>query len=263
VPCAPAASHVYLITTDKKLYTLDFVAGNSWATTLVGDVACPTAAAPYSIAVDRSAQAWVVYTDGKLYKVDTATAACTATAFVPGQHGFTSFSMAFAADTAGGDTETLYVSGSGVSGSQTGLATIDRSTLTLTPVGDYDASPPNNAPVTPPVYLAGGADAKLGGGFLLNSNYYIGHFDPTNAHVIATLNESTLLIDNQPATNHYAMIPWGTKYHIFVTEGTGMRDYLDHNDEIAIETKGGSAGVIPLPLLTLSASTCATAVELQ
>jgi hypothetical protein len=248
-----------MITTDKKLYSLDFVSSSSWATTLVGDVVCPTAADPYSIAVDRSAQAWVVYTDGKLYKVDTATAACTATAFVAGQHGFTSFSMAFAADTPGGDTETLYASGSGVSGSQAGLATIDRSTLTLTPVGDYVASPSGSAPITPPVYLAGGADAKLGGGFLLNKNYYIGHFDPTNAHVISTLNESTLLINNQPATNHYAMIPWGTRYHIFVTEGTGTRDYLDHNDEITIE----QYGVTPLPLLTLGASTCATAVELQ
>jgi hypothetical protein len=258
VPCAAAASHVYAITTDKKLYSLDYVPQMPWATTLVGALACPTAADPHSIAIDRSGQAWVVYTDGKLYKVDTATAACTATAFVAGQHGFTTFSMAFAADAPGGDTETLYVSGSGASGSPTGLASIDRSTLVLTPIGDYDM-PAMTAPVTPPVFLAGGGDAKLGGGFLINDSYYIGHFDPTSAHVIKTLNESSLLIHGLPATAHYAMIPWGDRYRIFTTDPGGMLDYLDYNDEITIVQASSATGVTAISLLTLSASTCATA----
>jgi hypothetical protein len=255
--CAPEASHVYAIATDKKLFRLDHVSGSPWATTLVGTIACATAAEPYSIAIDRSAQAWVVYTDGKLFKVDTSTAACTATAFVAGQHGFTTFSMAFAADAPGSDLETLYVSGSGDGGSPTGLATIDRSTLTLAPVGDYDI-PTMGPPVTPPVQLAGGADGKLSGGFFINNAYYYGQFDPTSAHAIETNGDPTLLIHSLPADTHYAIIPWGKDFEIFTTTAGGMKTYTYNHDGAVISSFDGAAGVTAVSLLTLSASTCAT-----
>ena len=119
--CTQETKQIYVVATDKTLYrfypdTLVF--------TRIGVLGCPTTAGTFSMAIDRRGTAWVEYTDGRLYAVNTTNATCTPTAFVPGQTGFTTFGMGYAknGDTANG--ETLYVAGSG-------LAALDTKTFQL------------------------------------------------------------------------------------------------------------------------------------
>ena len=123
--CSQDTKQIYVVATDKVLYrfypdTLTFVR--------IGTLGCPTTAGTFSMAIDRRGTAWVEYTDGRLYAVNTTNATCKPTAFVPGQTGFTTFGMGYAknGDTANG--ETLYVAGSG-------LAALDTKTFQLNFLG--------------------------------------------------------------------------------------------------------------------------------
>jgi hypothetical protein len=112
------------------------------AFTRIGTLRCPllpsgvqAKATPFSMAVDRTGVAYVIYTDGELFRVSTATASCEATRFVIGQGGFDSnFGMGYSHDDTG-TGETLFVIGEGGT-----LATIDTNTFGLRVIGT--GSPP-------------------------------------------------------------------------------------------------------------------------
>ncbi len=152
--CATGAGQfIYVITEDNNLYTFDptqFPAASAF--TLVGPVPCnPMGGGVNSMAVDRSATAWVNFADGTIYKMTTtAPITCTQTGFVAGQGGFTNaLGMGFASDGPDSGTETLYVSDNAGPGGDCmattpsagcmgkGLGTIDLTTMTLTPIGAY------------------------------------------------------------------------------------------------------------------------------
>ena len=139
VECADETKQIYVLGSDKALYrfypdTLKFVR--------IGTVACPTTAGTFSMAIDRRGVAWVEYTDGRLFAVNTANAKCQQTNFRPGQTGFEVFGMGYAkngvpdldagdagdaGDADPGDAEvgeTLYVAGAG-------LASLDTKTFDL------------------------------------------------------------------------------------------------------------------------------------
>jgi hypothetical protein len=137
--CPDAASTlVYVITEQYNLYSFYPPGG---AFTQIGHITCPAtggSSTPFSMAVDRTGIAYVVFNDGELFRVSTATAACQATGFVPGQHGFPStFGMAFTHD-AVGDGETLYVASDATAPQQAALASIDVKTFQLTVVGNFN-----------------------------------------------------------------------------------------------------------------------------
>ncbi len=118
--CAEETRQIYVVATDRALYRfypekLEFKR--------VGTLDCPTGAGTFSMAIDRRGTAWVEFTDGRLFAVDTRDATCKPTAFQSGQTGFTTFGMGYANndDDAG---ETLYASGAG-------LAAIDTTTFQL------------------------------------------------------------------------------------------------------------------------------------
>lgn len=121
VECSQETKQIYVVATDKVLYrfypeTLTFLR--------VGTLNCATTAGTFSMAIDRRGTAWVEYTDGRLYAVNTQNATCKPTAFVPGQTGFTTFGMGYAKNGDSVNGETLYVSGAG-------LATLDTKTFAL------------------------------------------------------------------------------------------------------------------------------------
>jgi len=119
---------------------------------------CPVSSneTPFSMALGRDGTAWVEYTNGRIFRVDSQTGACSSTTFVPGQHGFSNFGMGFSTDMPGGSTETLYIIGDG-SGLGSGLASIDLQTLVLTPITPVSIG--NDAELT------GTGDAELWGFF--------------------------------------------------------------------------------------------------
>jgi hypothetical protein len=121
VECAETTKQIYVLATDKALYRfypekVQFVH--------VGQVACPTSAGTFSMAIDRHGTAWVEYTDGRIFAVDTADATCKTTAFQPGQTGFETFGMGYSLNGDSANGETLFVSGAG-------LASLDTKTFEL------------------------------------------------------------------------------------------------------------------------------------
>jgi hypothetical protein len=115
--CPDAGSTViYVVTMDGLL--MSFYPPTASFTT-IGTVNCPDPGGtePFSMAVSRQGVAYVVYSDGNLFRVSTKTAQCGPTSFIPNNDGFpTTFGMGFAADVgdAGmGDEagETLYLAG--------------------------------------------------------------------------------------------------------------------------------------------------------
>jgi hypothetical protein len=109
--CAEETKQIFVLATDKALYRFN---PPTTTFTRIGQVACPTAAGTFSMAIDRRGTAWVEYTDGSLFAVDTRNATCKPTPFKAGQTGFTTFGMGFAKDSDTGTAETLFVSGDGL-----------------------------------------------------------------------------------------------------------------------------------------------------
>jgi hypothetical protein len=121
VECADETKQIYVLGTDRTLYrfypdALKFVR--------IGVVACPTVAGTFSMAIDRRGTAYIEYTDGRLFAVNTYDATCKATNFQPGQTGFENFGMGYARNGDSSNGETLYASGAG-------LAKIDTKTFKL------------------------------------------------------------------------------------------------------------------------------------
>ena len=73
--CSEAAKLVYVVAVDGSMYKFD---PPSLAFTKVGTLQCPSTGKPNSMAIDRSATAWVNYTSGEIFKVSTSDASCTA-----------------------------------------------------------------------------------------------------------------------------------------------------------------------------------------
>jgi hypothetical protein len=146
--CAKETQQVYAITKAGQLQRFDPLTAKF---TLVGTVDCAAGTAtPFSMAVDRSGAAWILYNDGHIFQASTLTAKCTSTAFKADQHGFHTFGMAFVTDTAGGSAETLFV----VDAAGTGLGKVDPKTLTLTAIG-------TGGDTYVPAELTGRSDGKL------------------------------------------------------------------------------------------------------
>ncbi len=126
-------TYIYLIGNHQQLLRFD---PSTLQSSTIGTLSCPvvtSTATPYSMAVDRQGIAWVVFTDGELFRVSTASASCEATGFQVGQGGFsTEFGMGYSSDT-GDPGETLFVAGN----MSMELATLDTSTLTIAPLGAF------------------------------------------------------------------------------------------------------------------------------
>ncbi len=122
--------------------------------TLLGQLRCPTmsGATPFSMNVDQSANAWVLFGDGAIFQVDTGNAACRATAHVPGQLGMTTYGMGSVFDTSTG-VDTLFIAG--IAGPLDGpatLATLDLTRFQAAALGTMDVGS---------VELAGTGDGQL------------------------------------------------------------------------------------------------------
>jgi hypothetical protein len=102
------ATLIYVVTVSNEL--MSFYPPTA-AFAPIGRLACsPTdpTATPFSMAVDHTGVAYVVFSDGELFRVSTSTAACQRTGFRTGGTFATTFGMAYVKDNAG-TGETLYV----------------------------------------------------------------------------------------------------------------------------------------------------------
>lgn len=129
------ATYVYVVTAESELFSFY---PPDLAFKFVGNLVCPSSngTTPFSMAVDRRGVAYVLYNDGQLYRVSTATAACVKTPFITGQDGFQTFGMGFASDF-GGAAERLYVGDDDFDTVLRGLGTIDTNSFKLSFIGPF------------------------------------------------------------------------------------------------------------------------------
>jgi len=238
--CASATQFVYTLTAANELYRFD---PPTLSFTLIGTLDCDDPlSSPYSMAVDRNAQAWSVFTDGSLYQIDTSNAHCTATSFVPGQSGWTTFGMGFSADAPGGTAETLYVSDSTVPGNK-GLARIDLSSMTLVPIAAYGK-------LDARAELTGTGDARLFGAFE-GTPYDVAQIEKTTAQILSEAPQSA--ISYAPDSSNFAFAFWGGDFYLFVGPGTST-DVFHYVPSTGVTTKVKS---VTFEIVGAGVSTCA------
>jgi len=167
--CSAEAKLVYVVSAEDDLYSFN---PPSATFNKVGHLDCPAAglATPNSMAIDRSGNAWVNYSDGSLFKVSTLNASCAATSFAKGQNSqFIRFGMAFATNGADTTDETLFIAGiqdttpGSPSTGGKGLGTIDLTTMKLTMLGDFSGKLTGQG-----AELTGTGDGRLFGFFTTN-----------------------------------------------------------------------------------------------
>jgi hypothetical protein len=243
--CSAATQYWYTRAYDNSLYQFD---PPSLTFTEIGVLDCPSnGASPFSMAVDRNAQAWSVFTDGNLYKIDTSNAHCTPTTFVPGQNGWTTFGMGFSADAPNSNAETLYVADSTFGASPIkGLAKIDLTTMTLTPIGMYDK-------IQARAELTGTGDAKLFGAFE-GTPYIVAQIDKTNASILSQAPQTS--IQYAPDTSNFAFAFWGGDFWLFVGPGS-TTDVFHYQVATQTTTK---VKTVDFEIVGAGVSTCAPIV---
>ncbi|MBK6512676.1 MAG: hypothetical protein IPG04_00815 [Polyangiaceae bacterium] len=205
--CSEASKLIYIIGQGNQLYSF---APQTLTVTPIGVVSCPSGGAtPFSMAVDRSGTAWVIFSDGHLFTVDVATAACAATSYQPNQQGLSTFGMGFVATTPGSDVEELFVAdyfGSGI-------AALDTSTLTLGPLRDYDQ-------LYTGAELTGTGDARLFG-FFQGFPIIISEIDKSSGAILSQAPQPTINIGSG-----WAFAFWGGDFWLF-TNPSGVGSQID------------------------------------
>lgn len=205
--CSEASKLIYIIGEGNQLYSF---APQTLTVSPIGVVSCPSGGAtPFSMAVDRTGTAWVIFSDGHLFTVDVATAACAPTAYQPNQQGLSTFGMGFVATAPGSDVEELFVAdyfGSGI-------AALDTSTLTLGPVRDYDQ-------LFTGAELTGTGDARLFG-FFQGFPIVIGEIDKSSGAILSQAPQPSINIGSG-----WAFAFWGGDFWLF-TNPSGAGSQID------------------------------------
>lgn len=99
-----------------------------------------TTGSPYSMGVDRSGVAYALFDSGQVFRLSTATAACSATSYVPNQLGWTTFGMGYASTPDGG--EALYVTEANFNTPSKGLGAINTMSFKLGFINTFSATLP-------------------------------------------------------------------------------------------------------------------------
>jgi hypothetical protein len=256
--CSEAATLVYVI--DDVGYLYSFNPG-TLTFTKIGQTNCPGAMGMInSMAVDRSATAWVNAVDGNIYKVSTTDASCQSTSFVVGQHGFgNQFGMGFSANVSGGAAETLYVDGIGtMGGSGSGLASIDLASLTLDPIGNFSGYLAGED-----CELTGTGDGRLYGFFVNNPTTEtpasVAEINKTNASILS----NHLLPASVDTGTDWAFSFWGGSFYLYTADQSIHPN--DTSDVTEYNPKTGSTSVvlseIGFRIVGAGVSTCAPLVQ--
>ncbi|MGE0871450.1 MAG: hypothetical protein AB7P03_23010 [Kofleriaceae bacterium] len=199
--CADGSRLIYVLDKANKLSTFD---PPTKAFVTLGTLDCDTGfATPFSMGIDRDAIAWVLYNDGRLFRVDPKTLQCTNTNWAK-PLGLTQFGMGFSADVAGGTTDSLFVAGGLTTSSATTstLATVNPSTMATTMVSTLNGWPE----------LTGTGSGELWAFFPDTANSRIEQLDKGNGSTMTTFPLATL----NGARQSWAFAFWGGDFWVFL-----------------------------------------------
>jgi hypothetical protein len=202
--CSEAAKLIYVLTDTGLLYSFK---PDEKLFTLVGPMSCPTAAQPNSMAVDRQAVAWVNYVDnngisdsaGTIWRVSTADASCAPAPSVNLPAGWYRIGMGYSTDSAGGDSESLFVTGIGLNGSLGRIAND-----MLVPVANFSGSLQNQD-----AELTGTGDGRLFG-FFTSNPVAVAELDKTTAAALSNVPLPTVEVPNA-----WAFSFWGGDFYLY------------------------------------------------
>jgi hypothetical protein len=228
------------------------------ALSMVGDIVCPVTpgAQPFAMSVDRNADAWALFDSGQIFKLDTKTAACVQTGFLPGQMGFTTFGMGFVSDTQNMGTETLYITQADISPSDDQLGAIDttQSPPVLTLVGHYNGGMGKPSPLVGAADATGTGDGRLFG-FFRTTPAQIAQIDKSTAQILGVAQLPGVTIGMA-----WAFAFWGGTFWLFTWDGvTTTGSMLQQYDPMAntVTTVSSGLGVV---VVGAGVSTCAPLV---
>ncbi len=140
--CSVASQFVYVVDQDN---TLSSFAPATKTFTAIGTLNCPASddtATPFSMGVDRNANAYVLYSDGELFQVTGIAAMqlnCAATTW-NAPDDFANFGMGFSTTTAGGTTDQLFVAGGPIPNPDNPIDTSSPSSFRSLDVTSYQAA---------------------------------------------------------------------------------------------------------------------------
>lgn len=245
--CSDDAKLVYVVDSNNTLSKFE---PQTKTFTNLGTLACPAGflASPFSMAIDRTPSAWVLYSDGELFKVNTTTLACEPTSW-SSQLGLEQFGMGFSTDQPGGSTDTLFVAGGIDPSAPTAtLASINLGTMQATAAGTVQGSPE----------LTGTGSAELWGFFPNASGARIEKINKASGGSAGTTFPLTALAGSPLA---WAFAFWGGDFWVFL-----MKDTEEYTTVYQIDgTTGAVKGSTPAPGRTIvgaGVSTCAPTVIL-
>jgi hypothetical protein len=229
VDCADGARWIYLVDSNNALLRFE---PDAVRLTPIGTLRCSATATPFSMAVDREANAYVLHSDHRIYQVSTIDAACSPTSYTPNQMGFELFGMGFVSNSAGSTDETLFIGGgpeSGVGSGRSTLGSIGAGLGSVMRLGALQGSPE----------LTGNGNAELWGFFPDSSPPSVREIDRNNGATLRSYDASGIG-DGRPTA--WAFAYWGGRYYIFiqtendrstnifrVTEGTGAFEPVQMN----------------------------------
>lgn len=248
--CTEAARWIYLVDSGRALLRYE---PDSGTLTPIGTVSCTSGATPFSMAVDRQANAYVLHQDHRIYRVSTVDASCTASSFVPDQLGFELFGMGFVSDAEGSDRETLFIAGgpeAGIGSGSSVLGSIDTSTWTVSRIGNVGGSPE----------LTGTGTAQLWGFFPDSMPMSVRQIDKGTGATLREIDVSE--IDSfglGGGAQAWAFAFWGGRYYIFyqgiLDDTTGI--YRVTPDTGVVETVRTNIG---FRIVGAGVSTCAPTI---
>jgi hypothetical protein len=246
--CSDAAKLVYVVDENNQLSTWD---GMTKTFHDLGTLDCPAQAlaTPFSMGVDRNATAWVLYSSGELFQVNTTTLACTKSNWAT-QLGLEQFGMGFSSDAAGGTADHLFVAGgtaSAVMAPTSKLATLDTGTLSAASVGTVTGWPE----------LTGTGNAELWGFFPDAAGARVEKIDKANGGALKTYQLPSLA--GTPAAWAFAF--WGGDFWVFLMRDTDLSTTVYQIDAATGQVKG----MTPTGTRTIvgaGVSTCAPTVIL-
>ena len=225
IECQDAGiTFIYLITEENVLYSF-YPPDGANGFKKIGLIDCPSQATPFSMGVDRSGIAYVVFNDGNLFRVSTATASCKPTPYVPTPIGFAAgvtFGMGFSANVADAG-ETLYVaSDDGQNGPMA------PETLGILDVGAFQLSSVGNFPqIIGSAELTGTGTGRLFGFGVdqeaqpVGTTYKLLELDKANA---GFLSETPLeMSTGNQGIKAWAFAFWGGKFYFFTSSNTQMK----------------------------------------
>lgn len=207
--CSEEAKLIYTVDENNTLAQYDPVTKQF---TDLGPLQCPAEflASPFSMGVDRNAVAYVLYSSGELFRVDTKTLQCTATTW-GSPNGMLQFGMGFSTDTAGGTTDTLFIAGgSNPAAGSVALNRVDVNTMQATPLGTITGSPE----------LTGTGNAELWGFFPTtpgsNTVPRIDRIEKTNGS--SSISFPLNALQGEPLAWAFAF--FGGDFHVFLMRDT-------------------------------------------